>query len=384
LALKALKNGFIPIATMLLAVTALLCAAAWAEVGEIVAGFDVIYMPRATTLIFSHQKHSKLDCLKCHTQIANSNEAANRNLPPEEICAECHAQDVRKSNSDMGEEARCSKCHRDYDVSLKNLPARSHWPEINIRHNHQIHAQRMINCSVCHLGISDSAEAGGRHLPQMEVCTVCHDLNKAENSCSLCHLTNESGMLSTRFGGAKLLPSSGRLNHHYDWDKRHAKESVLMKSRCDQCHTQRDCNTCHDGVLRPFRIHPNDYATLHSIDARKDRNKCQSCHRLQSFCVDCHTKLAVSTQSEERPDRVQYHAEGWGDCNPGGTHHGKFAKRNLTGCVSCHREDDCLRCHRSGSSCGGAHNIHGHMSNAQLKRMQDKNPRVCKKCHENL
>jgi len=356
-----------------------------AQVGEIVYGFDVVYPKRLTTLKFSHKKHSKQECQTCHKYIIESDKASDRNLPAEVVCQECHKENTRTSPRDTGSQAKCSLCHSDYDVSLKNLPARSHWPESKIKYNHKVHVNRMIACSTCHAGVEESDSSGGRHLPHMGTCTSCHKLNGKENTCTLCHVSKPSGaIIKTRFNGVKLVPSSGTLNHHLDWGKRHAKEAKVDKKTCDNCHVQRDCNTCHDGVMRPYKIHPNDYATLHAIDARKNTPNCQSCHRLQSFCVDCHRKLAVSPEAEHRPARVQYHPQGWGDCKPTPTHHGYQAKRNLTGCVSCHREADCLRCHKSGSPCGGNVKIHGHLSNDKLSRMQNRNPRLCKKCHENL
>jgi hypothetical protein len=90
---------------------------------------------------------------------------------------------------------------------------------------------------------------------------------------------------------------------------------------------------------------------LHPLQARQDATRCESCHRYQSFCVACHerTGVGLSADSSLRPvapneNRVHPPKEIWvGFINPG--HHGIAANRDLRGCVSCHREKDCVVCH---------------------------------------
>lgn len=352
-----------------------------AESGRSVPGFDVVYPPPQSRLNFSHLRHAGIDCLTCHAGVLTSRTTADRNLPGEESCQSCHAQAVRQFPGEAGSEARCATCHQDYDPSGASRPSQIYWPAARLNFSHQTHVGRMIACTTCHAGITLSERSGQRHLPREGVCLQCHSRQNERGACTRCHPGDPSEGMTTDFGGIRLVPSSGSLNHSNDWLRLHVTQAQLDKKRCDSCHQPRFCNACHDGVLKPLRIHPEDYVTTHSIDARKQTPRCQSCHRFQSFCTDCHTKLGVGPESSRKDPRTRIHPPGWGDCSRGPTHHADQARRNISACVSCHTESDCLRCHRAGAPCGGGVKIHGHLSEAQLRRMKQQNPRACEKCH---
>ncbi len=353
----------------------------WAAAPQEVPGFDVVYPPSDSALIFSHRIHKGFECATCHKEAQTSSKAADRLIPTEAICGRCHANQVRTQVNEAGTAARCATCHRDYKPDNSARPDRVNWPTANLVFSHQTHVQRMMKCESCHIGVADSDQSGGRHLPREAHCLSCHGGKRSTADCNQCHPDLPSGEMQTDFKGKKLIPSSGVMNHFRDWTRRHAKEAAYQERSCKTCHQQRFCNACHDGVMKPMKIHPEDYATMHSIDARKNRNKCSSCHRYQSFCVDCHTKMGVSTKSELKSRRAKIHPDGFGDCQAGPNHHGFQAKRSLSSCVSCHTEEDCLRCHQVGAPCGGGVRIHRHMSKKQLSRMKKQNSRACKKCH---
>ena len=63
---------------------------------------------------------------------------------------------------------------------------------------------------------------------------------------------------------------------------------------CDQCHSTNDCLKCHDGIARNLRYHPGDWISVHPLRARKDDFRCQSCHRVQTFCIDCHIRTGIA------------------------------------------------------------------------------------------
>lgn len=382
---KMNMNGKILSAVLLLFIglTALGAGGLWAKAGRHVSGREVVYPPANSTLVFSHKKHLKTDCLVCHSRISQSVKSSDRNLPDEQVCAACHAEGIRSQVNEPGSEKRCGSCHADYDPTNKNRPARAFRPMAALQFSHKSHLDRMMACSACH-AVKDKRAPGfseERWLPSESLCLTCHDAWKQGGMCIKCHPQNPAGEMKTDFKGIKLVPSRGKLNHQENWTKRHVQQAQFAPATCKTCHQQRFCDRCHDGVMKPLAIHPEDYATMHPIDARKDQNHCRSCHRYQSFCLDCHQKMGMAPDSQKKYDRVRIHPEGFGSCVRTPTHHSDQAKRSLDACVSCHQEDDCLRCHRSGSECGGSVNIHGHMSPQQLSRMQKKNPRACEKCH---
>ena len=112
---------------------------------------------------------------------------------------------------------------------------------------------------------------------------------------------------------------------------------------CASCHKKDFCVDCHSGVQKPMDFHAGDYVNMHAIDARRNSPDCASCHRLQTFCQACHSRLGVAADgkgSEFGPTTALYHPPGWteaGLAGRGPTHHAFEAQRNIKQCVSCHR-----------------------------------------------
>ena len=352
-----------------------------AKVGRMIPGFDVIYPVPDNNLKFKHEKHQTLSCETCHTEILQSQKTADRNLPEESNCKKCHGDKIRVSVNESGTEAKCGFCHNDYDPLNKSRPSRVFWPQARIEFSHAKHIKNGLKCDKCHLSMSSNKN---RHLPKEKLCLECHNHLKINNKCAKCHESLPSGQLRTDFDGVYLVPLDGKLDHQRDWDKRHVAEAKFDEAACKTCHQQNFCNKCHDGIMKPMKIHPEDYATMHPIDARRNSESCNSCHRFQSFCMDCHQKMGLTQKAERQNSRTQIHPDGFASCNRTVTHHSDQAKRSLLACVSCHTESDCIQCHgaKGIQKCGKPIKIHGHLSYDKLSRMKAKNPRACKKCHE--
>ncbi len=361
-----------------------------ADAGKNVPGFEIVYPPKETHLIFSHEKHKTLDCRTCHARIDDSEKTSDRNLPEEAACKTCHGSKTRENINDPGDIERCGFCHRDYDPTRASLPSRVYHPAANLNFGHRTHLQRMMDCKACHQEITSLKTASERDLPMEKTCLICHSREKDvknRKGCTLCHVALPGGEIRTDFKGVRLVPQSGRLNHRRNWTKRHVEEARHQLSTCRECHQQHFCNSCHDGVMKPMKIHPEDYVTLHPIDARTNREHCTACHRYQSFCVDCHRKVGLTPEAIRKSSRTKIHPSGFGACYRTPDHHSFQAKRNLLACVSCHREADCTACHGANALCDGqpiSVRIHGHLSSGQLERMKKANPRACRKCHEKL
>ncbi|HRE91049.1 MAG TPA: hypothetical protein PK095_18145, partial [Myxococcota bacterium] len=134
----------------------------------------------------------------------------------------------------------------------------------------------------------------------------------------------------------------------------------------------------------------------HSIAGRKNDPDCSSCHRSQTFCVDCHQTTGVSSEVRGRvAQNLRFHPEGWveGDVDGrvtvgvrGPNHHGFQAQRNIRACASCHLESTCISCHASAELSGRlARGISPHppgwVGSGDCARVRNKNERVCYKCH---
>jgi hypothetical protein len=138
---------------------------------------------------------------------------------------------------------------------------------------------------------------------------------------------------------------------------------------CQGCHQPRDCTACHDGVSTRQNYHPADFMSRHAEPAFALEQNCSSCHRVETFCRNCHQKSGIANSGSVR-----------GSAHNGQPlwllQHGQAARQNLTSCTACHQQSDCLRCH---SNLGLHVNPHGPNFNAQL--MGSKNMQMCLICH---
>jgi hypothetical protein len=57
--------------------------------------------------------------------------------------------------------------------------------------------------------------------------------------------------------------------------------------------------------------------------------------------------------------------------------HSRAARRSIETCASCHRQEDCLKCH----SASGFARIQPHPAGLDLNHIRSKNPGVCLLCH---
>jgi hypothetical protein len=175
------------------------------------------------------------------------------------------------------------------------------------------------------------------------------------------------------------------LHHDADFWVNHRGVAARDASRCAVCHREDECTDCHDGRVRDRRTHPNDYVTLHAPDARLQGDRCGSCHRVASFCQQCHQRLGVSEGSSSSArafGRVHPPAREWVDPPVTSRHHGAEARRALTTCVACHSEGDCVRCHATPERSGGGFSPHPPGFAARCGALLRASARPCLACHD--
>ncbi len=292
---------------------------------------------------FPHGPHAAADCVRCHTTVAQSVRPGDGSVP-NTACADCH---------DDG---------RTWISRPEPPPA--------LRFGHRPHAARGATCGDCHLG------AGW---PKKPTCMTCHDGTTANARCDTCHPSLPDGRMRTQWPRGQLVPES----HTPGFQRTHGRSAAAAPETCRGCHTQRSCDTCHAGSVRPLEIHPADYILSHAPQARRNDPDCTRCHRLQTFCVGCHAQAGVTDHPGplEFPGRG-FHPKGWVDDATGGaTRHGVEARRNLRACVGCHREATCVRCHAEGPASGLRANPHPPGFRRRCARALDANHRGCAKCH---
>ncbi len=157
--------------------------------------------------------------------------------------------------------------------------------------------------------------------------------------------------------------------HEPGFAENHGAAAGAGSMSCDACHEKAFCSSCHAGPAKPG-FHPANFLTRHGADAYGGAKDCGSCHNTQSFCKTCHQGAGVA--STGRVD-VAFHTGQpmWL------LQHGEAARKGLEGCTSCHRQQDCARCH----SAEGGWGVNPHGSNFDASRMSDRNQLMCARCH---
>jgi hypothetical protein len=311
-----------------------------------VCAADDLWVP-ASTVRFSHEFHVgeevELECAFCH--VAEESEYSDdRLLPTMAQCAECH---------DVKEQDECILCH----LEMENL-GKIAVPDREVIFSHKQHAEMEMDCSTCHTGLDRAVKTGGRHLPEMAVCSDCHEGEKAPFECESCHTELQS-----------LRPVS----HATGWAHEHGRLVRTGDQACAACHEESDCQECHEGAnvsvsmpalgtqtsfapqsrgdagLIVKRNHDLNYRFTHAIDAKGKERECATCHEPATFCADCHRP-----DSDDAFFKPPWHSgPDWGaiagGVGTGGGRHAQLAKRDMERCAACHdiQGDDptCMLCH---------------------------------------
>jgi len=375
-----------------------------------------IFPSQALPFRFSHRVHlaEDLDCTDCHDMVTSSMRSRDVNLPLEETCFDCHDTNDGMADPDESDPpAACNVCHPGYVADfpegfdefddtrhVQTGPPAWDIPPPNLKFNHKVHVDNGYACKTCHGEMTDvDLATRDNALPTMGTCLECHDGRKAPDACRTCHLTLPDGRIDTMASGVPLKPAGWYMADAHDESflQDHRKAAQMNDGYCANCHQPKFCMDCHNGVQKPLKFHPNNWVLQHPSAARKNTPDCNSCHRLQTFCVDCHQQSMVAWepgigaptyggqgQADLVERRIQFHPEGWADFGRGPNHHAFQAQRNIRACASCHTEQTCLDCHSlQGRYKAGAPNPHppGFAGSNLCQGMVKRNHRSCVKCH---
>ena len=362
-----------------------------------------IFPTERRTVRFEHRVHGArvgLRCVDCHPDATSSRRASDLLLPAGAACDRCHQtnhhEPPRGPAPSETVNGSCGRCHALVEGEAVRI-APQRYPQPNLRFDHAAHAARNIRCAQCHAGVSTGRAEGRAGLPSMRRCATCHlapgaARGDAPARCQTCHLT-QGGLLRTSFRGGRLLPPRwlGHAEHGPGFAEHHAEAAGRDSRFCANCHAESECAACHDGRVRPRRLHPNDWLSLHGRAADLGSPRCESCHRGQSFCLGCHQRLGVAATgpTNATAGRGRHHPAPsiWTDPPRTRAHHATAAQRNLGTCIGCHLERDCVACHataaRGGAGEGIGHraNPHGPGFSRSCGAALRKNPRPCWVCH---
>ncbi|MFC2076195.1 cytochrome c3 family protein [candidate division KSB1 bacterium] len=307
----------------------------------------------ARPVTFDHAYHVKdmeMACADCHAAAAESESAADSNMPTHDECSVCH---------DMESDDACQTCHADLDIL-----GMAEEPEPELMFDHKSHgAMEELTCQVCHAGLDKTDYAGPDNFPAMETCSACHDGSRADMSCGLCHVRSDN-----------LRPE----DHHESWVTGHGSTARIGDESCMICHESSRCEECHQGfrlikdnfgdfqlrsphmpslggekglVENQLQEHGMNFLYLHPIQAKGRALDCAVCHEQAEFCISCHRP---GWSSDNKPVWHNNRDGEWGAkaraVGSGGGRHAELARRDIERCAACHdvqgQDPVCLTCHR--------------------------------------
>ena len=124
------------------------------------------HVPREQPVPFSHKHHVNMgiDCRYCHTSVE---ESAFANVPPTQICMNCHSQiftdsPLIKPVVESWETGKPIEWLRVHDL-----------PDF-VYFNHSIHVNKGIGCNTCHGQLDEMPLTWREHPLFMKWCLECH------------------------------------------------------------------------------------------------------------------------------------------------------------------------------------------------------------------
>ena len=256
---------------------------------------------------FSHKVHveQELACADCHLAAESADDPG---MPGVGACKLCHGEiDAQKPADRKVETLFEGKKYR--ALGRSNVG-----PEIVFPHLRHVAAG--LECAACHAEVAGNEDAIELAPARMDNCTQCHAERKVANDCATCHPT--------------ILPGLKPESHGGTWTRQHgnvcrAGTSDRTSDRCDLCHKETDCASCHQ--TNPPENHTNQWRRVgHGVTAALDRESCSTCHQ-PSACLSCH---------EESTPRSHNSAS--------------FGAPRSTHCITCHEPlqgEGCSACHAS-------------------------------------
>jgi len=295
-------------------------------------------------------------------------------------CATCHAPSQKGRAHKLPNASLCEECHKDdaHEVSrvLATIPERPHG-DISFNHDKHLTMGPIAGqCVPCHAGV---VREGLSNIPPMSKCFECHEHQNEwdRGQCAPCHEKSDL---------RRTMPETF-LRHDEDFMKQHGSRAVTDQKLCQSCHSEADCQGCHDVTQalsieqrKPEKIeagfvHQGDFMVRHAIEAQSQSARCASCHEPQE-CDSCHVARGVSGNAVN--GRIP-HPPGWvGGDTQGRDFHGQVARRDLLSCAGCHEQGpatNCIRCHKVGAYGGNPH-PHG------WKSAREPASQMCRYCHE--
>lgn len=207
---------------------------------------------------------------------------------------------------------------------------------------HQVHIEQGLDCTVCHVGAADQAQAGMP--PSLDGCKLCHESIDEEKP-------------PEKTVEAFLVDGQPR------WLQREKPPTDVFFDHSAHANAGVECVTCHQ---------PQVEGKGEGLHIQGGKATCMACHAKWeggNRCSVCHTEIRA-----DQPPAT--HATGWL------RQHGWHAKDVIEGtgrttCSMCHDETTCIQCHQIEPPRNHTNvwRLHGHALTASIDRDS------CTTCH---
>jgi hypothetical protein len=336
---------------------------------------------------FGVSEHQKLECHSCHRQsiFASSRELyywvldRPEKIPPHapvpnQICAECHAQQNADSTWKRISATAGHRVHFNSDsLSLKGLQCVD-------CHAREIHAFKAVDLSCttggCHSTIT--VKLGGMANQSGLHCITCHDFG-----------TPVSELVAIDSSSRKALVPARE-----ECTSCHAMAAMLSDRELDKDPHKATCGTCHNphaqevstgayGSCATAGCHssPDTLTAFHRGLPNHVIDQCGSCHKPHSWkvkgnsCLDCHSNIfrrgAVPIRRQRSPAaRPERRTSGPSDSEPwNGEHFIDLPTPSVRDTVFDHNRHKAVQC----TSCHNTSRSHGALT--------VRSPADCQSCH---
>jgi hypothetical protein len=342
---------------------------------------------------FSHSLHKDLaDCQTCHSAVVSSTSLKDRLFPNHDNCADCHAVDdenecktchydelyeplIQKETElffnhsfHLSEQALvCESCHK--GIGEVDYAEDAFQPNPIMEDCYSCHKDIAVAsnaCETCHVSTTPLIPQTHKNVSFLQThkfsasafdanCIMCHDNNN--NSCQECHI---------------------------------ATNVITETNVPDNFYQPYAPNLLSDGAKKQqiTRVHELNYRFTHGIDLKGKTSECQSCHEVETFCASCHqseeSDFALGGILPASHLKSGFFTLGVGS---GGGDHAILAKRDIERCTSCHdiqgADPTCITCHLDSDGIKGTnpktHAI-GFMSDMKGD-WHDSEGSICYNCH---
>ncbi len=340
---------------------------------------------------FSHTLHSDLvECADCHSSVAESISLTDRLLPNHDNCVDCHEVDNddecstchiddnyepliqkkseliynHKIHSVQG--MQCIDCHKGLDKVDYSFESAEVSPPMEMCSGCHNEVKLASNaCESCHISTNYLKPQNHRNVDfdrshkflawELNAnCMMCHD----NTTCQDCHVAT-TGITEMN------LPDDFYAPYYPSNSVDGSKQQAILKVHGDF-----------------------GYRFSHGVDAKGKTNECQSCHQVETFCASCHQSenadFAMGGIVPSSHLSSTFKTIGAGT---GGGDHARLARRDIERCVSCHdvqgADPTCITCHLDSDGIQGT-NPKTHVTNYMQDERgdwHDTEGSMCYNCH---